>query len=100
MERVLIVGGSGFLGSHLVQQASGVCKSTHHLDVADPQHDLAKPDPSAVFHKVSLTDAEAVEAVFALEMHNLDCQMGVLQSQLEAQHRQLRGLWGTHQMAS
>lgn len=64
MERVLIVGGSGFLGSHLVQQASGVCKSTHYLDVAEPQHDLAKPDPSAVFHKVSLTDAEAVEAVF------------------------------------
>lgn len=64
MERVLVVGGCGFLGSHLVQQVSAVCKNTHYLDVADPQHDLAPSDPAAVFHKVSLTDAEAVEAVF------------------------------------
>lgn len=68
MERCLITGGSGFLGSHLVQQVSAVCKSTHYIDIQDPQHELAKADSSAVFHKCSLADADAVEKVFKASM--------------------------------
>jgi UDP-glucose 4-epimerase len=68
-EKVLVTGGAGFIGSHIVD---ALVAAGYEVAVIDNLHTgkLENVHPSAHFYHVDLRDAEAVERVFAAERPN------------------------------
>jgi len=58
---VLVTGGSGFIGSHLVELLQARGDRVRILDLAAP----ARPDPALDFRRGSITDAECVRSATA-----------------------------------
>jgi len=65
-ERVLVTGGAGFIGSHIVD---ALVEAGHEVSIVDnlTTGKLANVHPSARFYEADIRDAEALERVIAAE---------------------------------
>lgn len=70
--RVLVTGGAGFIGSHIVDQ---LCAAGHTVAVLDDLSTgtLENLPAGVLLHAVDIRDAEAVRAVFAQEQPDAVC---------------------------
>lgn len=98
MDRVLVTGGAGFIGSHLAQALIYEGYEVHILDNLSSGHSENIP-PKAIFHKLDIRDRHKIDKIFEelrfTTIFHEAAQMSVIRSVADPANDALNNIVGT-----